>query len=216
VTTDEPSVIDWKEQARKRLSDAMDAFIDMDFAKLAMAKERAERKQAHAEKALISVNARLDRAVRDRADLIARQAADHESAKEAHRLLEFALHLRMHGENAPGGTETWAQFDREVEHFLRWGAGGSEVPQVSGVLFGLDACAEWLHGGSCSWPEMRCTGHMPSYSPVRVPENTGKHPAGSDETPANPDIKCREPSCPNFGDPDFGEGACPSEHVDPR
>lgn len=39
--------------------------------------------------------------------------------REATALVEYALHLRMHGENAPGGTETWAQFDRKAEEFLR-------------------------------------------------------------------------------------------------
>lgn len=34
-------------------------------------------------------------------------------------LLEYALHLRMHGERAPGGDETWQQFDRNAEAFLR-------------------------------------------------------------------------------------------------
>lgn len=38
---------------------------------------------------------------------------------EAVRLLKYALHLRMHGECAPGGDETWAQFDREAEAYLR-------------------------------------------------------------------------------------------------
>lgn len=39
--------------------------------------------------------------------------------KRAVKLLEYALHLRRHGERAPGGTETWAQFDRDAETFLR-------------------------------------------------------------------------------------------------
>ncbi len=34
-------------------------------------------------------------------------------------LVEYALHLRQHGERAPGGNETWAQFDRDAEAFLR-------------------------------------------------------------------------------------------------
>ena len=35
------------------------------------------------------------------------------------RLLEEALHLRVNGEWAPGGTETWAGWERETEEFLR-------------------------------------------------------------------------------------------------
>ena len=35
------------------------------------------------------------------------------------RLLEAALHLRMNGERAPGGSETWQDWDRRAETFLR-------------------------------------------------------------------------------------------------
>lgn len=38
---------------------------------------------------------------------------------EAESLLRYALHLRMHGERAPGGGETWREFDRRCEMFLR-------------------------------------------------------------------------------------------------
>lgn len=48
----------------------------------------------------------------------ARKKAD-ERADAAVKLLEEALHLRMNGERAPGGTETWADWDRAVETFLR-------------------------------------------------------------------------------------------------
>lgn len=41
------------------------------------------------------------------------------SLMEALELLDYAMHLRMHGERAPGGDETWAQFDRDAEMFLR-------------------------------------------------------------------------------------------------
>lgn len=44
---------------------------------------------------------------------------------EADRLLEYALHLRMYGERAPGGNETWRQFDRDAEAYLRARAGGT-------------------------------------------------------------------------------------------
>src|ERR1700733_12680576 len=37
----------------------------------------------------------------------------------ARRLLEQALFLRMNGERAPGGNETWAEWDRHAEEFLR-------------------------------------------------------------------------------------------------
>lgn len=35
------------------------------------------------------------------------------------RLLEEALHLRRNGERAPGGNETWRDWDRKAERFLR-------------------------------------------------------------------------------------------------
>lgn len=38
---------------------------------------------------------------------------------EAIRLLEEALHLRANGERAPGGNETWRDWDRKAERFLR-------------------------------------------------------------------------------------------------
>lgn len=37
----------------------------------------------------------------------------------ARRLLEEALHLRANGERAPGGTETWQQWERKAEEYLR-------------------------------------------------------------------------------------------------
>lgn len=39
--------------------------------------------------------------------------------QEAVKLLKYALHLRMYGENAPGGNETWREFDGNCERFLR-------------------------------------------------------------------------------------------------
>jgi hypothetical protein len=35
------------------------------------------------------------------------------------RLIEEALHLRMNGERAPGGDETWRDWDRRAETYLR-------------------------------------------------------------------------------------------------
>ena len=37
----------------------------------------------------------------------------------ARALLEEALHLRMNGERAPGGSETWREWDTKAEAFLR-------------------------------------------------------------------------------------------------
>lgn len=60
------------------------------------------------------------------------------------------------------------------------------------------------------------TGPLPSYLPVQVPENTGKHEAESAPIGLNADIFCRDTACPDYGDPDFGEGTCPAEHADPN
>lgn len=53
-------------------------------------------------------------------------AADHEECRrlaaardEALALLAYGLQLRQHGEQAPGGRETWAEFDRKTEALLR-------------------------------------------------------------------------------------------------
>jgi hypothetical protein len=49
-------------------------------------------------------------------------AADAKGAtrrQTAIRLLEEAFHLRMNGERAPGGNETWQDWDRRAETFLR-------------------------------------------------------------------------------------------------
>lgn len=34
-------------------------------------------------------------------------------------LLKYALHMRMYGERAPGGDETWHEFDRRAEAYMR-------------------------------------------------------------------------------------------------
>lgn len=49
-----------------------------------------------------------------------------EREADAAQLLAYALHLRQHGENAPGGSETWAEFDRRAEEFLRARAAAPE------------------------------------------------------------------------------------------
>lgn len=40
-------------------------------------------------------------------------------AIEALQLLEYALHIRMYGERAPGGNKNWPEFDRRAELLLR-------------------------------------------------------------------------------------------------
>lgn len=43
-------------------------------------------------------------------------------------VLEEALHLRMCGERAPGGSETWRDWDRKAEQVLRAGIGTGAGP----------------------------------------------------------------------------------------
>ncbi len=49
-------------------------------------------------------------------------------AEEAERLVREALHLRMYGECAPGGNETWRDWEREAEawHQARYSPGGDD------------------------------------------------------------------------------------------
>lgn len=126
----------------------------------------------------------LIRARRERDAFARRLATLHREHEEASRLVGYALHLRMYGERAPGGDETWTAFDKAAEGYLRERYPDPQAP-VPGAVFGAEAGPEWHHGGSCSWPERACTGHVTSYSPVQVPENTGKHPEESTETGAD-------------------------------
>jgi hypothetical protein len=137
-----------------------------------------ERLLAEVGRAFVEQASVLARARRERDSLARRLARRFAAQMQATRLLGMAVHLRAHGEQA-GGEVTWAEFDRLAGEFLGF---QENVPETTGVLFGRDAGVEWLHEGPCSWPERPCTGHMTSYSPVRVPENTGKHPAESGET----------------------------------
>jgi hypothetical protein len=50
------------------------------------------------------------------AGMLASMTSDEDTAI---RLLEEALHLRRNGERAPGGNETWADWTRRSERFLR-------------------------------------------------------------------------------------------------
>jgi hypothetical protein len=44
---------------------------------------------------------------------------DHGVPDPARALVEEALHLRQNGERAPGGSETWRDWERRAESFLR-------------------------------------------------------------------------------------------------
>lgn len=53
---------------------------------------------------------------------------------EALQLIEYALHLRQYGERAPGGNETWREFDTRAEEFLRRLSGPARVAYARQVL----------------------------------------------------------------------------------
>ena len=78
----------------------------------------------------------------------------------ARRLLAYAMHLRQYGERAPGGDETWAEWDAMAEAHLRatgWPAG--ERPP------GADVRAEYRHACAlCTTPgEMHNAFHDPRH-----------------------------------------------------
>jgi hypothetical protein len=156
----------------ERLAEALEACqeLSMALAGLGMDVARAERQL----KASRLANGHLREAIMS----VRREHA------AAVKLLDYALHLRMHRENAPGGTETWAQFDRDVEAFLRaqpveaW----NETPKGTNDLGNPGDSALCASGGCLHVRQEDC------YSPVRVPENTGKHPEESAETGTNPVI----------------------------
>lgn len=50
-----------------------------------------------------------------------------ERALSAVDLLRQALHLRMNGERAPGGNETWRDWDLKAEAYLRGFDEGSQL-----------------------------------------------------------------------------------------
>jgi hypothetical protein len=76
----------------------------------------------------------VDRRLREAIDALTDISFSHASKvialDTACRLLEDAMHLRKHGERAPGGTETWAEFDSRAEAFLR--AHPKLTPQAGG------------------------------------------------------------------------------------
>ena len=47
------------------------------------------------------------------------KAAAREDRRALKKLAEYALHLRMYGEHAPGGNETWQRWDSMAENTLR-------------------------------------------------------------------------------------------------
>jgi transcriptional regulator with XRE-family HTH domain len=65
------------------------------------------------------------------------------AAPEVVELLQYALHLRQYGERAPGGNETWREFDQRAEILLRKLSGHPDVLAVQHPVG---------HGCLCDWP----------------------------------------------------------------
>lgn len=158
------------EAVKRQRDDAVDACTDLG--------------KMFAAQTIVLIGARRER------DSLARQLAlRFQENQRAVEIIGYARRLLLTGDNVPDGDETWAQFDRMAAQFLRAHTAAGEMEEGrSGpeVLFGRDAGPEWHHAGACSWPERACTGHVTSYPPVQVPENTGKHPGESTETGEKP------------------------------
>lgn len=71
-----------------------------------------------------------DEAIRVRNSLTQRLSARYRVQKRAIELLAYAVHLRTHGERAPGGRETWAKFDQMAEQFLRFHSPAAEAEEA--------------------------------------------------------------------------------------
>lgn len=59
------------------------------------------------------------RMLRRSSQLLAEVERLRDSQQQATKLLDYAYILRAHGERAPGGNETWREFDRRLEAFLQ-------------------------------------------------------------------------------------------------
>jgi hypothetical protein len=81
------------------------------------------------------------------AERVARLLNEGPRLDDAILLLEYALHLRQHGERAPGGNETWAEFDRRCEAFLRQ-VSASCATESAEIASGVPASTPDVHGGS--------------------------------------------------------------------
>lgn len=75
----------------------------------------AQTKQAYTY-LMFDENPEESEAIQLRANLMKMAADDME---KAHQVLEYVLYLRMYGENAPGGNETWSVAESLVEGWLR-------------------------------------------------------------------------------------------------
>ena len=107
VPDSDRQVLDGIGDLERRLRGAVDACTDLskDYAALIIAKDRLER----------------------------RLAARTQDLRRAVAVVQYAHHLRVHGERAPGGNETWEQFDRASEECLRAMLSLGEIEEAAGA-----------------------------------------------------------------------------------
>jgi hypothetical protein len=105
---------------------------------------------------LILENHRLNRLLREAEN---RPVMTAYQLREATSLIEYALHLRMHGENAPGGSENWPEFDRKAEDFLRTHGAAAAINATTAKAWADIAYEMWAlicnaahdgHGGAAA------------------------------------------------------------------
>jgi hypothetical protein len=118
-------MVDTYVEDNQRLEGARADLVDRSLAlKQALAASQAdltrvERERDEARTSVRAYAARTFELLDERDSARAELATATDELEQAIVLLGYALHLRMHGECAPGGNETWDRFDRDAEAFLR-------------------------------------------------------------------------------------------------
>lgn len=77
---------------------------------------------------------------------------------EMKKLVEYALHLRMYGENAPGGDETWAKWESMAERALREDSKRPHNPDLEAPHSRACKFLNHPHGTECSLNCPTCGG----------------------------------------------------------
>lgn len=110
---------------------------------------------------------------------------------------------------------------KTCKHFEPQGPENADGCRAGVDLTGRPACtgcggANWLPTGEIFRPRFAMGGPVYAQCPDCGGDGAEIKPGpivGCDRWQAAP--RCQEPTCPDFGDPDFGEGTCPAEHTHP-